>query len=628
MIGLAFGGESEADTALMLVPTRRLRQHVRQLNGRISQLYAESSPSPKIDGRPAPLPPGADLDAVVDVVSTNRSPRKCHRAAPLSHDPLLPMMPNQQETLAFILQGSRQFPHETGLGRRHRCPICAYSSDPSADTWRSLSVYPTAAGDLVFRCHRCGFCLDSVEFVQRTTSSWTLPQAASYLNDCGLFTAPLPTEQISGYERLAELRALFSFGRSNFRAHVARGKPAFLFGDWALLPVSRLRGLFPELDPRFRLPEDCLVRVSHDVFGRWSALHLHQLRTYDALYRLELRDWEPPAPLTIFLPEWADYLEHQELILCAESAVAMRMEEFVKGWQPPVMIGPAPKRMPVALIDRCIGTVHEPTLPFSTVWAMPRGSRSARFALPWCASPPGADGPKVLVCRLPDDISRTEIPPPFCVSRAAFYEVAAAPECVEDLASMIVAEREHQPLAVVMADVLGQPGIKAGTRRRLVELVSRRAGLAPETLVPDGFNPWTGGPHAFNAAGVTYIARDGRYWKRGRREKEFTAVTNFVLHLVGHHVGAKGKVTHKVRLEIDGKNVALTLSSAVLGSARRLLAALIDAAVVAGLDRPVVSDSKAKRLLPELVKATKPLLPFVGFAPCSPPPPALANAIT
>ena len=326
MIGLAFGGESKDDVPLLLVPTRRLRQHVRQLNRRISQLCVESSPTPESRVRPEPLPPNVDLDAVVDVVPADRSPRRRSRISPCAQNFLLPMMSNQKETLAFILKGGREYSEETGLGRCHRCPICARSSDPSADHWRSLSVYPTAAGDLVFRCHRCGFCLDSVEFVQRTTSSRTVQQAASYLADCGLFTAPMPTEQITGYERLAELRALFSFGRSNFRAHVARGKPPLLFGDWALLPVSRLRGLFPELAPRFRLPEDCLVRVSHDVFGRWSALHLHQPRTYDALYRFELREWEPRAPLTIFLPEWADYLEHQQLILCAESVAAIAME--------------------------------------------------------------------------------------------------------------------------------------------------------------------------------------------------------------------------------------------------------------------------------------------------------------
>ena len=155
-----------------------------------------------------------------------------------------------------------------------------------------------------------------------------------------------------------------------------------------------------------------------------------------------------------------------------------------------------------------------------------------------------------------------------------------------------------------MADVLGQPGLQARTRRRLIELVSIGAGVAPEALVPAGFNPWSGGPHALNAAGVTYIARDGRYWKRGRREKEFTAVTNFVLHLVDHHVDAKGKLIHTARLEIGGKNVEWTLSSAVLGNAKRLLTTLVDTAVVAGVELPVISDAKAKRLLPELVKAT------------------------
>ena len=596
MIVHTFIGESEDDVPLALVPSCRLRQHVRKLNTRVDQLVG-SSPAPENLGCPEPLPANLNLDAVVDVVPARRTPRKYNRASSVSPFPLLPMMPEQQKTLAFILRGAREYPEETGLGRRHRCPSCSRSSDPAADGWRSLSVYPTAAGELVFRCHRCGFCLDSVEFVQRTTYGFTLAQAARFLADCRQLTTPLSTGQIAAYERLAELRALFERGRSNFRRHVAEGNRVYLFGDWALLSVPRLRRIFPDLDPRGRLPADCLVRVSHDVFGRWSALHLHQPRSYSPLYRLELRDWEAPAPLTVFLPQWADYLEHQQLVLCAESAVAMGMEQAVRHWSDG-------ERLPVALIDRCTGTSNEPVLPFSTVWAVPRGSRSARFALPWCASTSIPGEPKVLVRRLPDDISRAETPPSFCASRVLFCN-PAAPECVDDLASMIVAEREHQPLAVAMADVLGQPGLSVDTRRRLVDKVCSGAGVAPEMLVPDGFNPWTGGPHALNAAGVTYIAREGQYWKRGRREKEFTPVTNFVLHLSGHEVGAKGKVTHKARLEIGGKNVELTLSSAVLGNTKRLLAALVDAAVLAGAELPVISDAKAKRLLPELVKSTQ-----------------------
>ena len=551
MIAYTFAGESETDTPLMLVPTRRLRQHVRQLNGRIAQLRADPSPTPESASSPEPLPPEVGLDAVVEVVPAQRTPRRRNRSSPGSLFPLLPMMPNQQETLAYLLKGSREYPHETGLGRRHRCPICSRSSDPAADSWRSLSVYPTAAGDLVFRCHRCGFCLDSVEFVQRTTYGSTLRQAADDLSGGRLFTAPLSAEQLAGYERLAELRALFPFGRSNFRTQVARLKPALLFGDWALLSVPRLRRIFPELDPRCRLPDDCLARISRDGFGRWSALHLHQpalvqpaLPTGTAgLGGPGAADGVPagvggPPGMAGTDPLRGEHDGHHDGT--GRAALAGR-RAAARGARRPLHRD-AP-RADATVLDACGRCRAAAAVP---------GLRCPGTRL---ASAPGAPPATVVsVRRLPDDIGRLDAPPSYCGSRALFCDAATAPECVEDLASMIVAEREHQPLAVAMADVLAQPGIPGAARRRLIELVSECAGVVPEALVPAGFNPWSGGPYALNAAGgTTYIAREGRYWRRGRREKEFKPVTNFVLHLVGHHVDSKGKVTHEARLEIGGR---------------------------------------------------------------------------
>ena len=130
--------------------------------------------------------------------------------------------------------------------------------------------------------------------------------------------------------------------------------------------------------------------------------------------------------------------------------------------------------------------------------------------------------------------------------------------------------------------------------------------MTPAALVGEGVNPWTGGPYALNATGgTTYIAREGRYWRRGRREKEFTPVTNFVVHLMNHQAEASGKVTHYACLEINGCRVDVSCSAAVFDSPKRLLTALTTAATGAVVGYPVIGDSKAKRLLPDLIRASQ-----------------------
>lgn len=67
----------------------------------------------------------------------------------------------------------------------------------------------------------------------------------------------------------------------------------------------------------------------------------------------------------------------------------------------------------------------------------------------------------------------------------------------------------------------------------------------------------------------------------------------------------RGGPSRPGRHEVGDKRVKVSPSTAVLGSARRLRTALTAAAVRAGEDYPIISDPKARRLLPELVKATQ-----------------------
>jgi hypothetical protein len=89
------------------------------------------------------------------------------------------------------------------------------------------------------------------------------------------------------------------------------------------------------------------------------------------------------------------------------------------------------------------------------------------------------------------------------------------------------------------------------------------------------------------------------------RVRRLPETINFRVHLVNDHIDAKGKIAHACCLEVGGRKVDLVLSSAVLDSPKRLLTALNRAAVSAGLDYPVLTDPKAKRLLPELIKSTQ-----------------------
>ncbi len=600
---------ADGQVPLALVPTRQLRQRVRALNVETS-FFSETG---HLDADHASGPPTSSDDpslaACIDPAPATIEPRRRGRQTPLFRFPLLPMMPDQKATLTKILKGHLVFPVETGLGRRHRCPGCTGTTADIDTCSLTLHVYPTSAGDLVFRCHRCGFCLDSVEFVRKTMRQKTLADAASLLMGWGCLSQPLPPEQLAGYQRLAELRTLIENGREHFAtARSTDGRPPPLFGDWSLVSTASLRQIFTNLRLPAAMPASGLTRVSRDVFGRWSALHLHEPHGYLPRYRLELRDWEPPAACTWFLPRAADFLEGRELILCAESQVAKAIERAVRLW-------PTEDRLPVALIDQCVDSLHESVLPFSRVWAAVRGTRSARFALPLLTSTIIPGEPDVRIRRLSEDLRFQENGAEVLATRSSFCEVAIAPEALEDLAAMIAVEKDYQPLSLVLADVLGLPGVHTNTRRRLLESVSGKTGIAPSMLVDEGVNPWTGGPYALNATGgTTYVALEGRYWRRGRREKDFTPVTNFVVHLMNYQVDAKGKGTHHGCLELNGRKLDLSLSSAVIDRPKRLMTMLTEAASGAGAEYPVIDDSKAKRLLPDIIKATqRPLMS--AFAP-------------
>ena len=441
--------------------------------------------------------------------------------------------------------------------------------------------------------------MDSVEFLQRTTSIYTLASAAAHLVDCRCLSASLPAAQLAGYERLAHLRNIFEEGRQRVKDGIPAGaRRPVPFGTWALLSTARIQRLFPQYRFSKHLPAECWAQISVDVFGRWSALHLdHPRCAGSGLYRLELRDWEPPAPITFFLPPRAEFTEGHELVVCEEDNVAVVMRRNLGMWfdheRPPTL----------AMIERCTGVLREPLLPFSTVWAVARGTRTARFALPFCAPGELPGEPRVLVRRVSEELHLEELPYLEVLKEPSlFRDVATASECVADLTAQVAAEQDHQPLPIVLADVLDHPGIHLATRHQLLRQVSARTGVAPEALVPDGFNPWSGGPYALNATGGTvYIAREDRYWRKSQREREFTAVTNFRLRLIEDRVDARGRVTHHAILEIGEKQVAVSFSSAVLGSATRLLKLLTEEARKAEAEYPMISDPKAKRLLPELI---------------------------
>ena len=115
------------------------------------------------------------------------------------------MMPNQQATLAFILANGRFEPEITGIGSRYRCPFCPKPTrDPLASLGHTLRVFPTANGDLVFRCHRCAFVLDSVEFVQKLTP---YPDAEQPPNCC------MTAKSSRSRPRLLNLRATSDWQR-------------------------------------------------------------------------------------------------------------------------------------------------------------------------------------------------------------------------------------------------------------------------------------------------------------------------------------------------------------------------------------------------------------------------------
>ena len=397
-----FGYDSQVEdrVPLQLVPTRQLRRRVAELNQETRAFYAEPASHTDRDDEAAssePLPP-VDLPEPSTVIP---APRRVGRHPLPVSSPLLPLMTDQPQALKDIFRNGRAFDEETGLGRRHRCPCCCPPDLAHADQSLDLHVLPTPAGDLVFRCHRCGWSLDSVEFVQRSQQAAGWPMAADFVSCAGHLAAPLPAAQRAGYQRLARLRTLFEEGRQRAVAPLVPGvrRPPALFGDWALLPTAKLYPLFSNYRLSAKLPADCWARVSVDVFGRWSALHLHHPRGCDDLCRLELRDWEAAATTTFFPARGSEFRPWNEVVLCEESQVAFALEQGLRSWDPI-------QRWPIFLLERCTAPLSEPELPFSYVWAVVRGNRTGRFALPFCTATNRSDEERVRLRRVPSQLLR------------------------------------------------------------------------------------------------------------------------------------------------------------------------------------------------------------------------------
>jgi hypothetical protein len=177
---------------------------------------------------------------------------------------------------------------------------------------------------------------------------------------------------------------------------------------------------------------------------------------------------------------------------------------------------------------------------------------------------------------------------------------AEAPACLEVVAEQIA--HDSRDLQLVLNETLAQPYIGEAAGRALVARVAKLRGIPVEELI-NGIE-LRSNPFCFRLNGALYVVRDGQFWKKKKRDREFGPITNFALRVEYSKPHRAGNNLLDVVLTSQGRQVHFSVTEAEFNNPNRLWRAVRMAATSAGLPYPLMTTVPERKFLAELVRGS------------------------
>jgi hypothetical protein len=463
------------------------------------------------------------------------------------------------------------------LGSYQPCPQCQHET---------LRIFPAPGdGEFYFRCHGCGTCFKTLEFLRCSDFTLQHNRGSKWLAyevwRRGYLAEPLSPETLQHYGRLQQWRGSIESGRRQYGEHVHSSQQP-RFGDWLALTSFQMQRLVWEgslLKYTCRQPN--LVRVQRNVFGFPCSFALYSNLPVPSA---EVRFTNDTFALVT--PGWCDFFDwYNDIIVCPDEQMATALERAVTKW-------PETERAVVATIAETSRPLEGP-LPFRNVWLPVRPDQSPGYGLMLL----GDGAHKLLVTRFRqldpelknlENITKQELCP------------AKAQQCLDVVTEEIA--NDSRDVQLVLNETLAEPHVGERAGRAVVARVAQLRGIPVEELA--NMVELRSNPFCFRLNGALYCVRDGQFWKKKKRDREFGPITNFALRVEYSRPHRAGNNILDVVLMSQGRQVHFGMTELEFNNSNRLWRAVRMAAASAGLPYPLMTTVPERRLLPELVRGS------------------------
>jgi hypothetical protein len=397
----------------------------------------------------------------------------------------------------------------------------------------------------------------------------------------GIVAEPLSERTIDRLFWAQYWRSLLPFGRDLYADLAKSGEAPVRFGDWCVIPGDRLIGLARKFERSAKLLARLhLVRVLRNVFG-----YICGIVIYDR-YGMPWVDIRFTDDQLVFdAPPWADFVDwFNDMVICPEDETATAIERAVAMW-------PDRDRVAVASVVNAKRAMPCYAPPFERLWLPVHSGTPAPFGLNLLhlagvarTTSLGAPGENLANGLTKDGL---------CDYRHRLH--------LDYVADALVAD--GRPLHRLLSTVLSDRTIPPATGQNLVALVANRAHLLKDDLAAS--IEINSNPFAVQIRSATYACREGKFFKRTAKAKEFVPISNFSVRIEGTRSGVPGNPALDLVLSIGSRSTTLSLTELIFRNSKKLWRAIRTAAAANGMESPMMYSVPDRKLLPEIIRGTQ-----------------------